>query len=265
MNQLSKKILISPTMWFAAAVVFLSRLLQKPSAAVWRNGLRIHCGTKNGQGAYCAIAGLKYEPELLWILSQLNNRDTFIDVGANIGIYSLFAAKKVGEHGRVFAIEPSAGASGMLNKNIVSNHLSKTIVLINAAASNCYGHFYMSGNPSKWNELQLSCDPTGYRVPVVTIDGIYAQYSILNSRVACIKIDAEGEEMKILEGARKTLEIYKPAIVFENTFDNTKLTTAEWLKRKGYKIGFINKENKFAPIEDFRGCANLVGIFSGVL
>jgi FkbM family methyltransferase len=249
-------------MWLAAATIQACALCRKPTATVTRNGMRISCGTLSGQGSYCAIAGLDYEPELRWVLAQLKMGDLFIDVGANIGIYSVFAARKVGEKGRVFAIEPSEGASAMIKKNVHANGLSKIVNVIKAAASDQPGSLYISGNSTQWNTLQLSPSPPGERVAVTTIDQVLTGHGESNGKVRCIKIDAEGVETQVLRGAKKTLQKHKPMVVFENLFDNTKTSAAERLKSEGYHIGVINNNNRFEIAKEplTHRCTNLVAI-----
>jgi FkbM family methyltransferase len=247
-------------MWVAASSLLLSRLLGRNNAVVRRNGVWVSSGTKSGQGSYCAIAGLDYEPELRWILSKLSSGDIFIDVGANIGIYSIHAAKKVGPKGRVFAIEPSKGATTHLRENVRLNNLSDTITVVNAAASEKSGKLFLSGNPDQWNSLQLSPSPPGEEIQVTTIDEIISFHSNINSSVKCIKIDAEGAETEILNGSEKTLHNHHPIVVFENIFKNTQNQTATFLKFLGYTIYFLDEHfslkhyNQFTP----SNAANLI-------
>lgn len=223
-------------MWPSAGMVAASCLLRRKTATTWRNGMRMICGTKPGQGAFCAIAGLDYEPELRWILSILNSGDVFVDVGANVGVYSVHAARKVGPSGRVVAIEPSAQAAAILTANASANDLGDIITVINAAASNTQGSLYLAGNAEQWNSLSLSASPTGPMIAVTTLDKTLASDASLAGRIKCIKIDAEGVETQVLQGAANVISQSSPYIVFENTFETTRCEAALWLKQHGYKI-----------------------------
>jgi FkbM family methyltransferase len=76
-----------------------------------------------------------WEPCLTcWILEQLAPGDVFIDVGANIGYYSLLASKLVGEFGLVVAIEPSPTIFNSLKNNLALNRVGN-IRLVNMAVS----------------------------------------------------------------------------------------------------------------------------------
>lgn len=236
-----RRICLSPTMWPAAGSLGLTALLRRQSGTVRRSGMWVSCGTKSGQGAYCAIAGLAYEPELPWLLSQLQPGDTFIDVGANIGIYSIHAARKVGPTGRVFSVEPSSGAAAMLTKNVASNGLSEIVSIVRAAASDKSGRLFLSGNPHQWNSLKLSATPPGGEITATTIDGMLSSANVSIRNVKCIKIDAEGLELEVLQGADAALQKFLPVIVFENTFERTRKETPDWLKSKGYSVYFLTK------------------------
>lgn len=227
----------TPAAWPAAAAVGLAKALKKETVTVRRDGVWITCGTKPGQGAWCAIAGLGYEPELPWILGRLGPGDTFVDVGANTGIYTVHAARKVGPTGKVFSVEPCEPATKILEKNVENNGLGPTVRIIRAAASEANGSFYLSGDPDRWNALQLSAAPSAAQLPILgmTLDSLLEG----QERVRAIKIDVEGLEAEILKGAARTLARHKPALVFENTFRRTRNRAAQWLSERGYLVGFL--------------------------
>lgn len=235
MNPLFRKIAASPGMWIPAAGLGFAKLLGRPTGTVSRHGFKITCGTGAGQGSYCAVAGLAYEPELRWVVDRLHSGDTFVDIGANIGVYTLHAARKVGPSGSVIAVEPSRDAAEILRRNVTQNRFSEQVRIVQAAASHTAGRLYLSGDTSRWNALQLSADPPGQDVQVVTVDEVLDQAS-QRGPVSLLKMDAEGVEYDVLRGASGTISKHRPAIVFESTFQRTDDSAAAWLVDQNYKV-----------------------------
>jgi FkbM family methyltransferase len=204
MNQLTKRIIFSPVMWCAAAHIAVARHLKHREATVKRAGLRVSCGLADGQGAFCAIAGPDYEPELGWLLNQLRQGDTFVDVGANVGIYSLHVARILRSSGAAYALEPSPDAVEILKKNIALNGFGDLVIPVHAAASCREGQLYLAGDPTKWNSLQLHEHPPGIPIRVTTVDTLLSG-SANQEHFHFLKIDAEGVEFDVLEGAHESI------------------------------------------------------------
>jgi len=128
----------------------------------------------------------------------------FVDVGANIGYFTLLAARRVGPTGRVFAIEPSPYAADRLSRTISANVISQVriercglgrrqgeVVLCDAAVGNHTPT--MLGGPGSPGRL----------VPVRTLDECVREWSI--DRIDLMKIDVEGYEPEVFAGAARTL------------------------------------------------------------
>jgi FkbM family methyltransferase len=131
-------------------------------------------------------------PEMLVWASELRPGDLFIDVGANIGLYTIWACEK-GAH--VLALEPAADTFALLCENVALNGYKAD--LIRAAAGARDGIGTLTSGRDCTNRL----DPAGdEEVRVVTID------SLLAGRVAQgMKIDVEGHELAVLMGSRDAL------------------------------------------------------------
>lgn len=261
MNPLTKKILATPSMWAGAAQVTIAKIMRRPEVIVRRAGLSVACGTGNGQGSFCAIAGTSYEPELLWLLDQLQPGDTFVDVGANIGIYSLHAAPLVKGSGKVFAIEPSPDAFRLLKRNLALNGLADTVVPLHAAASRKEGRLYLSGTVKKWNSLQLHENPPGMPVDVTTVDAVLERAG-KRCNFHFLKIDAEGVETDVLDGARVSIETSWPTIIFENAINRSKELPTQWLRGKGYNIFAIDRRGQLIAVapDGYARHTNLVAV-----
>lgn len=261
MNPLTKRILRSPAMWPAATGVMLAKALTWQEVTVRRAGLCITCGTGEGQGSFCAVAGPDYEPELRWLVNQLRPGDTFVDVGANIGIYSLHAARKLNRSGAVFSLEPSPDAARILARNIALNGFGDLVTPIHAAASCREGQLYLAGDPRKWNSLQLHAHLPGIPIRVTTVDTILAG-SDEQEHFHFLKIDAEGVEFDVLEGAQDSIRSTWPKIIFENTINRSNELPTTWLSQHGYAIHAVDLHHRLMEVSpaDYGSHTNLIAI-----
>ena len=150
------------------------------------------------------------EPETIaWIdhyLATKTNVDTFIDVGANIGIYSLYATS-VSKEVKVFAIEPIAETFKELVRNIHLNDYSSQIVPELVALSFTSGEGRMIGNDgrvgSSGAQLIVNSNSFGISVRTMTGDEILGR---LSDPLAIIKIDTDGNEFDVLRGLKQSFE-----------------------------------------------------------
>jgi FkbM family methyltransferase len=153
------------------------------------------------------------EPETVaWIEEHVRPGDVLYDVGANVGAYSLIAAKHSDGRVRVFAFEPSFATYDELCRNVVLNHCEASIVpllmcLTEAPGFVTFGHSSLEPGSA----LHITGDaPTAagsvydQQVPGFSIDALVTQ-------LACpvphhIKIDVDGGELGVLRGATRTIE-----------------------------------------------------------
>jgi len=163
------------------------------------------------------------------ILNCLKEGDGFIDVGANIGYYSILAGKIVGDSGRVIAVEPVPATVKVLNCNIKLNNL-KNIKAIQKAAwnNNQIITMYIPKGFFGWASIhKLNSGNT------ISIQGIPLDAISEDLEVKLLKIDAEGSEYQILNGARKTLKKTKYVIIEAS---QAKDKIIRLFEREGFKI-----------------------------
>lgn len=165
-----------------------------------------------------------FEPvETRFIRQTLKPGMTFVDVGANIGWFSLNAASLVGPEGRVFAFEPRSDTFSALRRSFVDNGFLERATLVNAAAGESPGEILIGWAPEARNpggtwtlanaELRESFEAMGRTLqstPVKVLDEV-----IGDSPVDLIKIDIEGAEPIALRGARRILATQRPLILSE--------------------------------------------------
>jgi FkbM family methyltransferase len=170
------------------------------------------------QGSLAYALGL-YEPEAMEGIRRLVKAgDCCIDVGANVGYYTISLANWVGPSGLVVAFEPFPGNFAILEKNVHLNHL-QNVVLEPSALSDCNGSLQLifgveeqfSATPSVAG-YAVEGDRESMQVPARTLD----DYIIgLGRAPDFIKVDVEGAELAVLEGARRTLATVRPNMLVE--------------------------------------------------
>jgi len=172
----------------------------------------------NWQGSLdCALA--LYEPEAMKAIRGLVNiGDCCIDVGANLGYYTISLANWVGPSGLVVAFEPFPGNFAILEKNVQLNQLHN-VMLERSALSNCSGSVQLiygvadrfSATPSIGG-YAVEGNRVSVNVPSCQLDDYAAG---LKKAPNFIKIDVEGAELAVLEGARRTLTAVRPILLVE--------------------------------------------------
>ena len=142
--------------------------------------------------------------KILDIIENLTEGDVFIDIGANIGFFSLLASKKIGESGRVYCFEPSPREFNRLFKNIQLNKRSN-LLPYNIALSDYMGEsqFSVSESHTGLNSLSTIHGANNILVPVCPGDLLMSQLKMNTRKV--IKIDVEGAEFFVLSGIKKIL------------------------------------------------------------
>ena len=153
----------------------------------------------------CIRATGLWEPaETRFFVTTIRPGDFVVDVGANIGYYSLIASRLVGDAGRVLAIEPDADNCAILRHNVAGNGATNVRV-VEAAASDINGveRLYRAGTNLGDHRTYDSGDGRPSKsVPAFTLDHLVGDQA---QRVDFIKIDAQGAEAKILAGMAGTL------------------------------------------------------------
>lgn len=163
-----------------------------------------------------------YEPNTLCVIRELLTQgSTFIDVGANMGVISLVASKWVGPSGRVYSLEPSTREYENLRHNVESNP-ALSVKPFRLAAASSGGHATLRvaaashaglntlGNAFPYEGVETERLET---IETITLDDFVAREAIHG--IAAMKIDVEGAEAAVLQGAHNVLRDHRPAIVFE--------------------------------------------------
>jgi FkbM family methyltransferase len=162
-----------------------------------------------------------------------------IDVGANVGFFSLRFARWVGESGQVIAIEPEARNYDSLNSALARANVQNRVHAIKAVAAAAPGTMFLEINPLHPADHKLFRDGSGLPVSAVTLDDLVPDKR--NLRPALVKIDVQGAEMLVLTGATGVLTTAGPALFIElheeglAKFGTSIAAILDHLSRHGYE------------------------------
>ena len=132
--------------------------------------------------------------------------DIVFDIGAYVGDTALWFSKAVGSHGKVYAFEPEPRNFEKLKANLERNKVTNVIPLQLALSENEGEMQVASGG----NSSTITQTDTGTSVKVTTIDKFVEANKL--PRVDFIKMDVEGHELKVLNGAYETIQAFKPSM-----------------------------------------------------
>ena len=189
-----------------------------------------------------------YEPFYEILDKLIKPGDVFFDCGANQGIFTLAAAKLVGEKGKVFAFEPQPYAVRCVQDNVALNGFDN-VTIIEAAVSDEVGHANLDLSSSEVS-ASIITDFGGtntINVKTIRLDDIAKEHGVAPD---IIKLDVEGAEFMALSGAANILENHKPLLVLEVTdpaMDHVK-EFHKLLCSKGYEPHAL-KENELVAID----------------
>jgi FkbM family methyltransferase len=142
--------------------------------------------------------GLAEYEDMLFVLRLLRPGDVFVDVGANIGSYTVLASGVAGA--RTHAFEPIEQAFDVLCRNVRLNGIEQLVTLHRAAVGSRNGVVTMSAGHDTMNRV-LDGESLGVTVPLVTLSD-----ELAGLRPVLIKIDVEGYEAEVLAGADAVLK-----------------------------------------------------------
>ena len=180
--------------------------------------------------------GMSYEPDVTKIIQRiLEPGDVFVDVGANVGYFTLLGSTLVGPEGKVFAFEPDPKNIDRIKFHCQNNQADNVKIISQPVSHaiedvNFYFNKSSSGGNALWNPGEYFGDPTfndGFSVmQSTTLSDEFAVQGIEN--VKLIKIDTEGAEHSILRGAKEWLKGQSvPFIIAElNSFGLKKLDSS---------------------------------------
>ena len=191
---------------------------------------------------YEAMVWLEQEEQqdLEILRDLLKPGQSFVDCGANIGIWTLVAASAVGEEGKVYAFEPNPYTFEKLDKNISLGTWESRVKLFDAAVGSRNINLPFQCDRSHNVSSISTPSEASITVPVVTLDSI-----LKDTRIDGIKIDVEGFELEVLQGAETILKTCQPWLIVEfNTLLAKTNTLNQWeVYRYLSSIGYVCRQS----------------------
>ena len=224
------------------------RVVRRPRTVSALDGMWVRCyPDSNAAGMLIYSGGWPAYDEMHFLRRYLRAGDNFVDVGTNIGVFTLLAGKYVGSNGCVLAIEGGRIAFDRLKENIALNSLQSVVEARNAAVGAREGTVHFLQNRDLTNRIAADteeCQEHREFEPIecVTLDGV------LSGRTFALgKIDIEGAEPIAFQGGQRALRDANPPIwIMElkqrllERFGMTPERVAEMLALYGYQLGIYD-------------------------
>lgn len=260
---------------------WLLHVLMNWSEASFINGLRKvapnYYQYKTGTRRRCFRRGLKFDLDISryheWMIyynyptifdkhlfPRIKSGDVIVDVGANIGDFSLHASRLCLPEGQVHAFEPVKESHDKLRHFISVNKIDN-VVLNRMAVGSEHSSVSMQlpspRNPGTAHVAIRGDDRNMEVIPAIPLDHYIDTRSMKN--VSCIKIDVEGYELQVLKGAAQTIERFHPLLFIElidrhlRKYDVSAGQVIEWLNAEGYAVMDIRTHREIIAHEMLDG------------
>lgn len=218
-----------------------------------RHGFRLRVNQGDWLGGHVFLTGDYEPPTAALILKLLKPGDMFVDVGANIGFFTVLGSRAVGPTGRVLAFEPLAAARAELERNIRLNQCRNVVVHDEAVSDRESTNDYYAG-PEDHQGISslrsLSNASAVGQVQTIRLDDRIPTDHV----VTLVKIDVEGAEYRVLDGFTERLILDRPDLIIEVTdaylreLGNSSRTLRARLTSLGYQMYLID-EDRLIPVD----------------
>jgi len=219
--------------------------LVNQTATVTHNGVTLEFSTPNALNLIRVNTFSSKEPETLEWIDKMPGDSVVWDIGANIGLYSCYAAKH--RHCRVFAFEPSVFNLEFLARNIFLNELSDTVIIIPLPVSECLATSKLNMTSTEWGGALSTFDKTyGYDgqqlqkkfdFSTVGVSMTEAVDLLKLPRPDYIKMDVDGIEHLILKGGEAVIADVKSILVeINDNFKEQAESTKQYLLAAGFEL-----------------------------
>lgn len=198
-----------------------------------------------------------YEPPLIRLLQTLNTSGwNCFDVGANVGAITLALAKSIGPVGKVYSFEPGPPTLARLRANLKLNPgLEPRVEVIEAGVARTPGELFWAeekGNPGN----ALVGESGSHKIKIIRLDDFVHERALF--KLDFVKIDVEGMELDVMQGATEALRRFRPMLYFETlpryTDTGAGATFADMrnflVKELGYTLHRIDSHGHLFPQDE---------------
>ena len=223
------------------------------SAEVWAGKMFLH----PNDAFRLSIYGIHSKIDFEIFQKYVKKGDNVLDIGANIGYFTLMLAKLVGPTGKVFAFEPDPRNISLLKKNIETNGY-QNVVVVPKAVSNVNEKCTLFTSQSTFGQNRIYEPKKTKNQEYIPIESetIFLDNFFMNNKkienISFVKIDVEGAEKYVLEGMKNILSLNKNIKIFSeidldflNDAGSSYTEMIEFLEKKEFTIFLINdSDNK---------------------
>ena len=237
----------------------LIRFILNRKSEVNHNGVKLWFATPNYICNYRARSFSTKEPETLAWIDEFGNDEVFWDIGANVGIYSVYAAKA--RNSKVWAFEPSVFNLEFLARNINLNGMQEHIHILPIALNDKIGFNTMRHSSASWGGA-LSVFDKDYgqdgkkianNISYITL-GLTIDFAVSSLEVPLpdyVKMDVDGIEHLILSGGKQSISNAKEILIEINEdFEEQRKLCYEILQECGFELSskgaYVNKDLKLS-------------------
>ncbi len=231
----------------------------------------------SGYVGRCIVESGVFEPWSTKVVHALvKSGGTVLDVGANIGYYTVLLSRLAGRDGRILAFEPTANFRKILSMNIAVNNLNNVEVIPAGLSDKSQKlDIYLTVDTATLHpsdskkETDRKNDSNREVIELITLDDYIRRNPL--ERIDFIKIDVDGHEPSILRGAWETLEKYHPVVLLEvNHVSYHRAGYAAWdlyreIKGKGWYVyredglkEVLNEDDFLIHCANFRNGSNII-------
>lgn len=269
-------VLLKPRPLRIAANAVLKALLP---ATCQVHGATIHLNPDDPVVSGALTLGVYEKEEIAFFQNSIKPDMVFVDVGANLGLYTALGMRRLRHPGRIIAIEPDPVSAAFLQSTIQANtpnHQTPHVSAHQVALSDTQGYLNLYRNPENKGDNRIYPDPLcpdAIPVPTTTLDALLADEGIAS--IDFIKIDVQGAEAKVIAGAKGVLA-NSPECILMSEFWPYGLAHSgsnpehylQTLTELGFKL-FVLEGEKLHPAEDHQALIancpgrlyrNLIGI-----
>ncbi len=200
--------------------------------------------------------GLQEFEEMSFVLHVLEKDDLFLDIGSNIGVYTILASKL--KKAKTIAFEPAKETIKILEKNISINNIESNVTIFNCALGDKTEISFITSNHDSENHIIPNSNNLDQSIQINRLDDLLIEIPIL------IKIDTEGFEFKILQGSKRIIENdSQKAIILEMNgaslrYGDKDSDVHNLLTAHGYKIyTYLPFEKKLKLSNSFKSGNNI--------
>lgn len=196
------------------------------------------------------------EDEIDFVKRFLKRGACFMDVGTNVGLFTLHASRSVGDSGKVISFEPSSETVVKLKKNLEVNAI-KNVEVVQKGLSDQEGVLELTLANEGFDAFNSFATPTlggaisSEQVEVTTVDNFLASKGLAPKDIDLMKVDVEGWELPIMKGGFKTFsDPQAPVLLVEFTEKNannagfTCVELSEYIASFGYELFIYDRKNR---------------------